>query len=69
MCGIASWANLLLVSPYTHRVPYLQLDLLPLDVDHPGAELDTDSEVMDRLEPLVGELQQQTRLADAWKRE
>jgi hypothetical protein len=33
----------------THRVPDLQLDLFPVDVDHSGTELDADSQVMDRL--------------------
>lgn len=47
------------------RVPNLQLDLLAVDGDHPGAELDPDRQVMDRLEALVGELEQQAGLADA----
>ena len=51
---------------FTHRVPDLKLDLLPLDVDHPGPELDPDGEVVDRLEPLVRELQQEARLAHPW---
>lgn len=33
------------------------------DVDHAGAELDADREVMDRLEALVGELQEQAGFA------
>lgn len=47
------------------RVPNLQLDLLAVDGDHPGAELDADRQVMNRLEALVGELEQQAGLADA----
>lgn len=43
----------------TDRVPNLQLYLLPVDVDHAGTELDANSEVMHRLEPLVGELEKQ----------
>lgn len=42
----------------TGRVPNLQLDLLAVDGDHPGTELDPDRQVMDRLEALVGELEQ-----------
>ena len=50
----------------THRVPDLQLDLLPLDVDHASTELDADGEIVHRLEPLVRELEQQARLAHPW---
>ena len=49
------------------RVPDLELDLLALDVDHPGAELDPDGEVVHWLEPLVGELEEQAGLAHAWE--
>ncbi len=49
------------------RVPDLELDLLPLDVDHAGAELHAYGQVVHGLEPLVRELQQQARLAHAWK--
>lgn len=48
-----------------YRVPNLQLHLLVVDVDHAGAELDADGEVVDGLEALVGELKQEARLADA----
>lgn len=48
-----------------YRVPNLQLDLLVLNVDHPRAKLDADRQVVHRLEALVRELQQQTRLPDA----
>ena len=51
--------------PHPHRVPDLELDLLALDVDHPGAELHADGEVVDRLEPLVGELEKEAGLAHA----
>ena len=50
----------------THRVPDLELDLLPLDVDHASTELDADGEIVHRLEPLVRELEQQARLAHPW---
>ena len=49
----------------THRVPDLQLDLFALDVDHPGAELDTNGEIMNWLKPFISELKQQTRLANS----
>lgn len=45
------------VEPY--RVPDLQLDLLCVNVDHAGTELDSDGEVVHRLEALVRELQEQ----------
>ena len=47
----------------THRVPNLKLDLFPLNVDHPSPELDSNGEVVHRLEPLVRELEQQAGLA------
>ena len=47
------------------RVPNLELDGLVIDGDHPGPELDADGKVMNGLEALVGELQQQARLANA----
>ena len=64
---------LLLVSPprdrpkrlLPRRVPDLQLDGLPIDLDGPRPELDADRQVMHGLEALVGELQQQAGLADA----
>ena len=49
----------------TDRVPNLELDGLVVDGDHAGAKLDADGEVVHGLEALVGELQQQARLADA----
>ena len=51
------------LSKPTHRVPDLKLDLFPLNVDHPSTELDSDGEVVHRLEPLVRELEQQAGLA------
>jgi len=39
-----------------YRVPDLELDLLALDVDHPGSELDPDRQVVNRLKPFVREL-------------
>ena len=49
----------------TYGIPNLQFDLLAVNGHHPGAKLDADGQVVHRLEALVGELQQQTRLADA----
>lgn len=49
--------------PHPHRIPYLQLDLLAVNVDHPCPELHANGEVVHRLEPLVRELQQQAGLA------
>ena len=40
----------------TYRVPYLELDLLSLDVDHAGSEFDPNSEVVHRLKSFVSEL-------------
>lgn len=39
--------------------PNLQFDLFAVDSYHPSAELNTNCEIMDRLEAFVGELQQQ----------
>mmetsp|Transcript_22009 Transcript_22009/g.56558 ORF Transcript_22009/g.56558 Transcript_22009/m.56558 type:complete len:371 (+) Transcript_22009:793-1905(+) len=47
------------------RVPNLQFDLLVVNSDHACTEFHADREVVHRLEPLVCELQQQARLADA----
>lgn len=52
-----------------HRVPYLQLDLLVVDGDEASPELNSDRQVVDRLEALVCELQQQATLSDTWMRE
>ena len=49
-----------------HRVPDLQLDLLVADLDHACPKLHTNRQVVHGLEALVGELQQQAALADAW---
>jgi len=46
------------------RVPDLELDLFPLDVDHSGAKLDSDGQVMNWLETFVGKLEQQARFTD-----
>ena len=40
----------------TYRVPDLQLDLTVIDRDGSRAELDTDRQIVHRLESLVGEL-------------
>jgi hypothetical protein len=42
-----------------HRVPDLQLDLFAVNVDHACAKLDANGKIVDRLKPLVRELQQQ----------
>lgn len=46
-------------------VPDLEFHLLLLDADRAAAELDPDCQVVDRLEPLVRELKQETRLSDS----
>lgn len=43
-----------------HRIPYLQLHLPVVDVDHSRPELYANCEVVNRLKTLVGELQKQT---------
>lgn len=48
-----------------HRVPDLQLDLFAIDVYHTSPKLHTNGQVMDRLKPLVRELQKQAGLADS----
>ena len=45
----------------------MQFDLFALDVDHAGAELDADGEVVHGLEPLVSELQQQAGLTHSYR--
>ena len=67
LCQWRGRANDKVRSPPLYRVPNLELDLLSVDGDHARAKLDANREVVDGLEPLVGELQQQARLADAWK--
>lgn len=47
-----------------HRVPYLQLNLLAINVDHSSTKLHANSEVVDRLEPLVSELQEKAGLSN-----
>ena len=63
-CGLGKEKRNEELSAERYRVPNLELDGLVVDGDHAGAELDADGEVMDGLEALVGELQQQARLAD-----
>ena len=46
-------------------VPDLQLHLLVVDAYHPSPKLDADRQVVDRLESLVGELQEKAGFADA----
>lgn len=41
----------------TYRVPYLQLDLLAINVDHACAKLHANGEVVYWLKALVGKLQ------------
>lgn len=45
-----------------YRVPYLEFYLMLIDVNQTGAELDSDGEVVDGLESLVGELQEQATM-------
>lgn len=42
----------------THRVPYLQFDLLAVDGNKPRAKFNTNSEIMHWLKSLVGELEE-----------
>lgn len=39
-----------------HRVPYLEFDLLAINVDHSSPKFDSNSQVMYRLKPFVSEL-------------
>ena len=55
--------ELCVLQPY--RVPDLKLDLLAINVDHASSKLHANSQVMDRLEALVRELQQQAGLSHA----
>jgi hypothetical protein len=55
--------QLLAITVDDYRVPDLQFNLLGVDVDHARPELHPDGEVVHGLEPFVGELQQQARLA------
>ena len=50
----------------THSVPYLEFDLFTLDIDHPGPELHTDCEIVDRLKPLVCKLEQETGFSNSY---
>ena len=49
----------------TCGIPYLQFDLFIVDRDHARAKLDANRQVVNLLEPLVGKLQEQARLAHA----
>jgi hypothetical protein len=51
-------------SMYAHRIPYLKLNLLRIDVDHAGSKLDANGQVMNGLEALVCELQQEAGFAN-----
>lgn len=42
----------------THGIPDLQLDLLVVDIDHSGAKLNTNGQIVHRLESLIRELEQ-----------
>mmetsp|Transcript_117814 Transcript_117814/g.175990 ORF Transcript_117814/g.175990 Transcript_117814/m.175990 type:complete len:274 (-) Transcript_117814:82-903(-) len=46
-------------------IPDLKFDEFVVQVDHAGAELDSNRQIVDGLKSLVGELQQQTGLSDA----
>ena len=43
-----------------YSIPDLELNEFVVDGDHPSPKLDTDGEVVDRLEPLVRELKKKT---------
>ena len=47
-------------------IPYLELDeFVTVQGDHAGSKFDTNRQIMDGLETLVGELKEETRLSDA----
>jgi len=48
----------------TCSIPNLQLNLLATDGDCAATKLDTDGQIMDRLETLVGELEKKATLTD-----
>ena len=50
--------------PVFYRVPDLQFNLLAIHLDHAGAELHTNRQVVRILELLFRELQQQRRLTN-----
>jgi hypothetical protein len=47
----------------SYRVPDLEFDLFALNVDHARPKFHTNSEIMHRLESLVGELKQKARFS------
>ncbi len=51
------------ISFSVYSVPDLKFDLFGIDGDHARAELDANSDIVDRQEPLVCELEQKTGLA------
>ena len=48
------------------RIPDLKLDQLVFKIHHASTKLNTNRQVVDRLESLVCELQEQAGLSDAW---
>ncbi|KAL4581562.1 hypothetical protein LXL04_006085 [Taraxacum kok-saghyz] len=52
----------------TYSIPNLKLNGSAINGDHTSTEFHSDSQVMNRLKPLVGELQQQARLSYTCKR-
>jgi hypothetical protein len=47
----------------------LKLDVLVVNNTKLGAELDTDSKVVDRLETLICKLEKQARLSNTWQKQ
>ncbi len=48
-----------------YRIPNLELNLLSVNVDHAGPELDPDGQVVNWLKSLVRELEKKTGLSNA----
>jgi hypothetical protein len=51
---------------HTYRVPNLKLDWLAVNCNHPCPKFHTDGQIMDRLKPLICELQEQTWFPHPW---
>lgn len=50
-----------------YSVPYLELDLLAINIDHTSPKLHTNGEIMHWLKSLVCELEQQAGFANTCK--
>lgn len=53
---------------WSNRIPNLQLDRFVVDGDHPGTELNSNCQVMHRLEPFVRELKEKTWFSNSYKK-